>query len=127
VVATTLVRGFSADVTGLVVPAPVRPVARSAPPRHAAPRPAPVARVLPQPAAAPALDDSGAAFGRTAAVLPYVPVPPPVHADPVPPVPLSPVSSRSRDGAIPVAAGLLILLSCAHLHRALRADPRSPG
>jgi hypothetical protein len=132
VVATTLARGFSADVPGLVVPPPPRAEARAVGSTAAARR-APVAA---RPAATPgrripalaaALDDSGAAFGAVAPVLPYraaaVPPRPPAAVAPA----LSPVSSEtSRRGWLSFAAGLLVLLSSAHLHRALRADPRSP-
>lgn len=125
VVATTLARGFSADVTGLVVPrpAPAAHVAREVRPPQAAPARAAVAR--PAPVAAPAgLDDSGAAFGGVAPVLPYVRPVPPSPA----PAALSPLAApapvRERRGAVSFAAGLLALLGSAHVHRALR--PRSP-
>jgi hypothetical protein len=129
VVATTLARGFRAEATGLVVPRARRtPTARPAEPPPA-PRPAPpVARAVPArrttTVAMPrVVDDSGRAFGKAAPTLPYVrraaaprPVARPVAAAPV-------ALPADRSGWASVAGGLLLMVVCSHLHRALRTQP----
>lgn len=131
VVATTLARGFRAEVTDLVVPS-------SVPPRRVVARPpavvheaasAPVARAAPArrvTVALPRVDDSGRVFGATAPTLPYRRVrTTSVTVSPVETVPVAaptPVPSE-RSGAASVAAGLLLLVTCSHLHRALRSQP----
>jgi hypothetical protein len=126
VVATTLVRGLGSDDANVTVPgAPARPSA-DGPPAARATRPAgPRIAALPRPVAValPGADDSGNAFGAVAPVLPYAaraPLTPPAAALVAPVEPLRP----SRSGPLSVAAGLLVLLVCSHLHRALRPDPR---
>jgi hypothetical protein len=132
VVATTLVRGLDAEA-----PAPARPAAPAAPAAHraraasGAARPAaparPAAAARPAAPAAVAGDDSGAAFGAVAPVLPYSARP----ATPVPPPAATPPGPRSADplpaprsGPASLAAGLALLLASAHLHRALRPKDR---
>ena len=131
VVATTALRGFSAEIPGLVVPHPAalpRLVHVAPPPRvtRAAPvAPAPVRRL---PETAPRLDDSGRAFGRSAPVLPYAPPAGPAPAAPVTRAAAPAELPPERSGWLSVAAGLLLLVTCSHLHRALRPqpDPREP-
>ncbi|HEU0133055.1 MAG TPA: hypothetical protein VFQ85_18910 [Mycobacteriales bacterium] len=135
VVASTLVRGLSADVDGLTIPGPPRTATKPATPRrNAAPAPrrvaaAPVRRAVATTVLAPRYDDSGTAFGHVAATLPYTaPVaaaaPPPAAATPAAaPVPVPP----DRSGWLSVAAGLLVLLVSSHLHRALRPQPDPRG
>lgn len=121
VVATTLVRGLSADADGLVVPAPPRPAAAVRPPvvKHAvAPKPLPHKRSVA--VAAPRIDDSGTAFGAVAPTLPYVrraasPVTAATLAAPL-------ASEEDRSGWESVAGGLVLLLVCSHLHRSLRRE-----
>jgi hypothetical protein len=136
VVATTLLRGLSAESAGLVVPGrPAPPPARvahplpeppsSAPPRHLyAARRAAVSKLV--------VDDSGRPFGAVAPVLPYAA--PSVRVAPPRAAPLHSTAVRTpvppdRQGAVSVAAGLLVLLACSHLHRVLRTrpDPRDPA
>jgi hypothetical protein len=123
VVATSLVRGVSAEAAGLVVPGAPRAVA---PPIHRAVVAPAARRAVPAPAtlAVPVavLDDSGRAFGDVAAVLPYAPVPPAPS-----PAPQSSVVAGAAVPATPAprgwasfAAGLVALLGSAHVHRALR-------
>jgi hypothetical protein len=134
VVATTLLRGISAESAGVVVPGRAARSVRAAhplpePPPPATPRVYAARRVAP--VAKPVLDDSGRPFGAVAPVLPYVTPPTPPRAAPAPlhttavraPVP------PDREGAVSVAAGLLVLLACSHLHRVLRTrpDPRDPA
>ena len=122
VVATTLVRGFSAEAAGLVVPAPStapRAVARPAVRAVAVPRR--VVTNTPRTPVGPSYDDSGAAFGATAPVLPYAP--PPAASSLARPVAaaVTAPASPERSGWVSVAAGLLLLLVCSHLHRVLRS------
>jgi hypothetical protein len=137
VVATTLARGFSTEVEGLVVPA----VSDEAPPRRVpvteAPRPLPrPAPYVARPAfrraartvvAAPVLDTSGRAFGSVAPVLPYEvarpATPPPVESYVPPAVAMEPLPVTDRSGWLSLAGGLLLLLVCSHLHRLLRPQP----
>ena len=127
VVSTTAIRGFSADVPGLVVPSPATPPVRTvtrvtAAPR-AASRPSPVAR---RAGVAREIDDSGRAFGRSAPTLPYARVvvrPAPVTRAAVAPVPLA----DDRSGWVSFAGGLLLLVVCSHLHRSLRPQPEPRG
>jgi hypothetical protein len=135
VVASTLVRGFSADVTGLVVPAPRVPDRRPPAPDLVAPPAAPAVAALPSRSrgtyAAPRLDDSGRSFGAVAGVLPYAPrAVAAIPGMPAAPARVTPVTAPlaagvpERRGWVSVALGLLLLLACSHLHRVLRT-PRS--
>ena len=76
---------------------------------------------MPRPAATVRVDDSGAAFGAYAAALPYTAGPPRsghlVNAA----VSTPPAERTGRWPAL--AAGLLLLVSTAHVHRALRPIP----
>jgi hypothetical protein len=117
VVATTLLRGVSAEADGLVVPAPSRPKPVAV--RHvvAVAKPLPHRRSVA--VALPAVDDSGAAFGEVAPTLPYVRR----VAAPVTPATIVPaVEETERSGWVSVAGGLVVLLVCSHLHRSLRKD-----
>jgi len=119
VVATTLVRGVSAESDGLVVPAPPRPVSQQPVVRHvvAVARPLPHRRSVA--VALPKVDDSGVAFGEVAPTLPYVRrVAVPVTSATVVPA----VEETERSGWASVAGGLVVLLVCSHLHRSLRKD-----
>jgi hypothetical protein len=113
-------------VTGLVVPAkpgPARPVARPAVRTVARP-----AAVAPRPVARRAgvvrrLDDSGRAFGRSAPTLPYRTPVVVTRSNDVRPTALPAEPVTDRRGWVSVAAGLLLLLVCSHLHRSLRPQP----
>jgi hypothetical protein len=130
VVATTLARGFRAEATDLVIPRARQAAARpaEAPPavRPAAPAPA-VRRAAVPPrrttVAMPRVDDSGRAFGKAAPTLPYVRrAAAPRRA--VRPVAVAPVAlPADRGGRASVAGGLLLIVVCSHLHRALRTQP----
>jgi hypothetical protein len=121
VVATTLVRGLGAEA-----PAPTRPAPRPATVGGApVARPAVRAPVAPGSPAAAVLaavrpDDTGAAFGAVAPVLPYAARPASVPVAAPGPEPLRP----SRSGPLSLAAGLALLLASAHAHRALRPKDR---
>lgn len=124
VVATTLVRGFSQEVRGLVVPAPRRAARPAVAPRRVATRPVALSRPVARRVVAKPVDDSGRAFGRAAPTLPYAPAavrPAPVRAATLA---TDPVSQRDRRGWVSFAAGLMVLLVCSHLHRSLRPPPR---
>jgi hypothetical protein len=137
VVATTLLRGLSAESADLVVPghAPQpRPRVAHPLPEPPAPVPAPHGYAARRAVVArPVLDDSGRPFGAVAPVLPYVTS----SAAPDPPAAAAPLHTTAvrtpvppdRQGAVSVAAGLLLLLVCSHLHRVLRTrpDPRDPA
>lgn len=131
VVATTLARGFRAEATDLVIPRPGKATARSAepPPVVRPPAPAPFVRQAPSRrttvVAMPRVDDSGRAFGKAAPTLPYArraaaprktPVARPLAAAPV-------ALPADRSGWASVAGGLLLIVVCSHLHRALRTQP----
>jgi hypothetical protein len=138
VVATTLRRGFDAEAEGLVVP---RPEAKPRAPRvretpRTLPEPAPsrprvvLSRPVTRAVAAPALDDSGRAFGAAAPTLPYAPPPvrlaaPAARAPVALPAAAAPPAERS--GWVSLAGGLLLLLVCSHLHRVLRPQPDLEG
>lgn len=116
VVATTALRGGSAETRWVLPAAPTAvspPALPDAPDAPVAPPPAPPrARVR---------DRTGVYTGGYAETLPYaVPLPPvairPLAATPPPPLP------RDRDGGVAVATGLLLLLSTAHVHRLIRED-----
>jgi hypothetical protein len=130
VVSTTALRGFSAEVTDLVVPAaPARPV------RVTAPRPAARVAVAPRPSASrhyavrrvPRLDDSGRAFGKSAPMLPYAPPVVLTRRAPVREAFAPAVPVADRRGWVSFAGGLLVLLVCSHLHRSLRPQPDPRG
>lgn len=130
VVSSTAVRGFSAEVRDLRVPARPAAVRRPPAPRAVArPALAPKARA-PRPVARRVtvrLDDSGRAFGRSAPTLPYARVVarPPA---PVAPAAAAPAAAPAeRRGWVPFAGGLLLLLVCSHLHRSLRPQPDPRG
>jgi hypothetical protein len=132
VVATTLVRGFRAEARDLVVPAtlsaPARhPGVRAVPARRAAAA-VPAAPAAPRPAVlrAPVLDTTGRAFGAVARTLPYRPAPPATVPVPRRSVPFEPAAA-DRSGWLSLAGGLLVLLVCSHLHRALRPQPDPRG
>ena len=134
VVSTTAVRGFSADVPNLVVPA--KPVAKPAARPVVAPK---APRVAPRAVhrrvarrvvvTRPRLDDSGRAFGRSAPTLPYTRPAFTRSETPVrPPAAAARGSAASADhGWASVAGGLLLLLVCSHLHRSLRPQPEPRG
>ncbi|HVF05719.1 MAG TPA: hypothetical protein VNA20_12835 [Frankiaceae bacterium] len=127
VVATTLARGFSAEIPGLVLPAPANRPERALP-GVVVVRPAARAGARPVaaagPVARPVLDDSGRAFGRAAPVLPYDVLPdPPARVDSTIAAATPEELPPERNGWASVAAGLLLLVTCSHLHRALRPQP----
>lgn len=134
VVATTLVRGFDAEAPAPARPAAARPAHGAAARPAAPPVPAACAAACLAPAAArpahpapPKADDSGAAFGAVAPVLPYGPRPATPARPPTAPPPglraAAPLPAP-RSGPASLAAGLALLLASAHLHRALRPKDR---
>lgn len=132
VVSTTAVRGFSAEVRDLRVPAKPA-LARPAPAPRAVARLAVAPKVAPRPAVrrvTARLDDSGRAFGRSAPTLPYT-RPPVVRSTTVVPAVAatrdSAVPAGDRSGWVSFAGGLLLLLVCSHLHRSLRPQPDPRG
>ncbi|HWL35286.1 MAG TPA: hypothetical protein VNQ77_03760 [Frankiaceae bacterium] len=131
VVATTLARGFRAEATDLVIPGARRVTARPAEPPPVARPAAPARAVRPAPSrrtttvAMPQVDDSGRAFGKAAPTLPYVRrAATPRRAPVARPVASAPVAlPADRSGWASVAGGLLLMVVCSHLHRALRTQP----
>lgn len=130
VVATTLARGFRAEAADLVIPGARRTTSRVAepPPVERPAAPAPAARRVPSrrsTVAMPRVDDSGRAFGKAAPTLPYVRrATAPPKAPVARPVSTAPVAlPAERSGWASVAGGLLLMVVCSHLHRALRTQP----